>query len=113
MDPQLSNAVSHVFFRVLDAKIHHIEWKSFLLIFESKKRYLSKKESLDPIHSLTVSKRIKWSLKYHLSIFQYEVTHEMTSKSQKVKTSIDNNHLIYLSGHLVGLLKWKYGVRAF
>ena len=35
MDPQLSNAVSHAFFRVLDAKIHHIEWKSFLLIFGS------------------------------------------------------------------------------
>ena len=35
MDSQLSNAVSHVFFRVLDAKIHHTEWKSFLLIFGS------------------------------------------------------------------------------
>ena len=36
---------------------------------------------------------------------QYEVTHEMTPKSRKVKTSIDNNHLIYLSDHLSGLLK--------
>ena len=35
MDPQLSNAVSHAFLRVLDATIHHIEWKSFLLIFGS------------------------------------------------------------------------------
>ena len=35
MDPQYSNAVSHAFFRVLDAKIHHTEWKSFLLIFGS------------------------------------------------------------------------------
>ena len=35
MDPHFSNAVSHAFFRVLDAKIHHIEWKSFLFIFGS------------------------------------------------------------------------------
>ena len=56
---------------------------------------------------------VKWSLKYHLSICQYEVTHEMTPKSRKVKTSIDNNHLIYLSDHLSDLLKWKYEVRAF
>ena len=35
MDPQLSNAVSHAFFRVLDVKIHHIEWKRFLLTFGS------------------------------------------------------------------------------
>ena len=60
-----------------------------------------------------LSECIKWSLNYHLSIFQYEVTHKMTTKSQKVKTSIDNNHLIYLSDHLSILLKWKYGVRAF
>ena len=60
-----------------------------------------------------LSKLIKWSLKSHLSISQYEVTHEMTPKSRKVKTSIDNNHLIYLSDHLNDLLKWKYGVRAF
>ena len=33
MDPQLSNAVSHAFFRILDAKIHYIEWKSFLATF--------------------------------------------------------------------------------
>ena len=37
----------------------------------------------------------------------------MTPKSRKVKTSIDNNHLIYLSDHLSDLLKWKYEVRAF
>ena len=46
-------------------------------------------------------------------MFQYEVTHERTTKSRKVQTSIDNNHLIYLSDHLNGLLKWKYEVRAF
>ena len=69
------------------------------------------KESLDPYFHL--NKRIKWSLKCNLSISQYEVTHEMTPKSRKVKTSIDNKHLIYLSDHLSGLLKWKYGVRAF
>ena len=33
MDPQLSNAVSYAFFQVLDAKIHHIEWKGFLATF--------------------------------------------------------------------------------
>ena len=52
-------------------------------------------------------------VKYHLIIFQYEVTHETTPKSWKVKILIDNNHLIYLSDHLSGLLKWKYEVRAF
>ena len=41
-----------------------------------------------------LSKRIKWSLNCHLSISRYEVTHEMTPKSWKVKTSIENNHLI-------------------
>ena len=35
MEPQLSNAVSHAFFRVLDAKIHHTWWKCFLPIFRS------------------------------------------------------------------------------
>ena len=35
MDLQLSNAVSHAFFRVLDAKIHHTWWKCFLPIFRS------------------------------------------------------------------------------
>ena len=75
------------------------------------KTFDTAKESLDPYFHL--SKRIKWSLKYHLSICQYEVTHEMTPKSRKVKTSIDNNHLIYLSDHLSDLLKWKYEVKAF
>ena len=60
-----------------------------------------------------LSKRIKWSLKFHLSIFQYGVTHEMTPKSWKVKTSIYNNHWIYLSDHLSGFLKWKYELKAF
>eukprot|EP00493_Phyllostaurus_siculus_P000787 UN00792 len=27
----------------------------------------------------------------------------MTPKSRKVKTSIDNNHLIYLSDHLINI----------
>ena len=35
MGPQLSNVVSHAFFRVLDAKIHHTWWKCFLPIFRS------------------------------------------------------------------------------
>ena len=35
MDLQLSNALSHAFFRVLDAKIHHTWWKCFLPIFRS------------------------------------------------------------------------------
>ena len=35
MDSQLSNAVSHAFFWVLDAKIHHTWWKCFLPIFRS------------------------------------------------------------------------------
>ena len=55
----------------------------------------------------------KVAVKYHLSICQYEITHEMTPKPRKVKTSIENNHLIYLSDHLTGLPKWKYEVRAF
>ena len=37
----------------------------------------------------------------------------MTPKSRKVKTSIENNHLIYLSDHLSGLLKSKYEVKPF
>ena len=69
------------------------------------------KESLAPYFHL--SKHIKWSLKYHLSILQYEVTHEMTAKSSKVTTLIDNNNLIYLSDHLMRLLKWKYGIGTF
>ena len=69
------------------------------------KTFDTAKESLDPILSLTVSKRIKWSLKYHLRIFQYGVTHEMNPKSRQVKTSNDNNHFIYLSDHLSDLLK--------
>ena len=47
----------------------------------------------------------KPAVKYHLSIFQCEVTHEMTPKSRKVKISIDNDHLSLLSDHLMGLLK--------
>ena len=35
MVPQLSNAVSHAFFQVLDAKIHHTWWKCFLPILSS------------------------------------------------------------------------------
>ena len=62
---------------------------------------------------VSTTKFIKWSLKYHLSISQHEVTHEITPKSRKVKTSIDNNHLTILSDHLMSLLKWKYGVMAF
>ena len=54
MDPQLSNAVSHAFFRCLDAKIHHIEWKSFLLIFGS-----TSWEQVDVVFTLY------WFLKWH------------------------------------------------
>ena len=61
------------------------------------------------VFQLTVTSMVK----YHLSICQYEVTHEMTPESRKVKTSIANNHLSILSDHLSGLLKRKYGVRAF
>ena len=39
-----------------------------------------------------------------LSISQYEVTHEVAPKSRKIKTSIDINHLIYLSDHLSGFI---------
>ena len=108
-------------------------WKNFIKYHKNdQKSFLLKPKVIKSIKSLSIllwgrpthqkkaqtsyfhlSKLIKWSLKYHLSICQYEVTHEMTPKSRKVKTSIDNNHLIYLSDHLSGLLKWKYGVRAF
>jgi len=37
----------------------------------------------------------------------------MLPKSRQVKTSIDNNHLMYLSNHLNDLIKWKCEVRAF
>ena len=70
------------------------------------KTFDTAKESLDPILSL------KYQLSV-LSVSQFEATHEMTPKSRKVETSIDNNHLIYLSDRLSGLLKWKYEVEAF
>ena len=54
MDPQLSNAVSHAFLRVLDATIHHTEWKSFLLIFGS-----TSWEQVDAVFTLY------WFLKWH------------------------------------------------
>ena len=60
-----------------------------------------------------LSKRIKWSLKFHLSIFQFEVIHKMTPKSWLVTTSTGNNHLSNLSDHLTGFIKWKYEVKPF
>ena len=60
-----------------------------------------------------LSKLIKWSLKFYLSISQFEVAHKMTPKLSLVTTLMDDNHLMYLSDHLSDLLKWKYGVRAF
>ena len=60
-----------------------------------------------------LSKPIKWSLKFHLSIFQFEVIHKMTPKTWLVTTSTGNNHLSNLSDHLTGFIKWKYEVKPF
>ena len=60
-----------------------------------------------------LSKLIKWSLKFHLSISQFEVTHKMTPKSSLVTTLMGDNHLMYLSDHLIGFIKWKYEVKPF
>ena len=60
-----------------------------------------------------LSKLIKWSLKFHLSISQFEATHKMTPKSSLVTTLMGDNHLMYLSDHLIGFIKWKYEVKPF
>ena len=64
-------------------------------------------------NQLILQKKVVSKMTSILSIFQYKVTHEMTPKTRKVKTSSDNNHLSILSDHLSGLLKQKCGVRAF
>ena len=78
MDPQFSNAVSHAFFRVLDAKIHHTEWKSFLLIFGS-----TSWEQVDVVFTLY------WFLKWHFLL--PKVQQKLTTFSDLVEEG-----LIYL-----------------
>ena len=60
-----------------------------------------------------LSKLIKWSLKFYLSISQSEVTHEMTPKSALMTILLDDNHLMDLSDHLMDFIKWKYEVKPF
>ena len=60
-----------------------------------------------------LSKLIKWSLKFYLSISQSEVTHEMTPKSSLITILLGDNHLMDLSDHLMGFIKWKYEVKPF
>jgi hypothetical protein len=52
-------------------------WMSFFLFCKGMFQKTAKKKNWS---ILWLSKLIKWSLKYHLSISQYEVTHEMTPK---------------------------------
>ena len=60
-----------------------------------------------------LSKLIKWSLKFYLSISQFEVTHEMTTKSSLITILLGDNHLMHLSDHLISFIKWKYEVKPF
>ena len=78
MDPQFSDAVSHAFFQYLDAKIHHIEWKSFLLIFGS-----TVWEQVDAVFTLY------WFLKWHFLLPKGQ--QKLTTFSDLVKEG-----LIYL-----------------
>ena len=78
MDPQFSDAVSHAIFRYLDAKIHHIEWKSFLLIFGS-----TVWEQVDAVFTLY------WFLKWHFLLPKGQ--QKLTTFSDLVKEG-----LIYL-----------------
>ena len=71
MDPQLSNVVSHAFFRVLDAKIRHTWWKCFLPIFRS-----TLWEWMNAIFTLY------WFLKWHC----------LLPKGQQVKPIISKAH---------------------
>ena len=58
-----------------------------------------------------LSKLIKWSLKFYLSISQSEVTHEMTPKSALMTILLDDNHLMDLSDHLMDFIMWKYEIK--
>ena len=129
---RLSFAILNVFIRLMKSfsptKNSLYSINLFCIIYLLKKLFFLQKTALKQLdhiwrHSTRIKKAntpyfylgkcIKWSLKYHLSIFQYEVTHEMPPKSRKVKSSIENNHLIYLNNHLSDFIKWKYEVRAF
>ena len=93
---------------ILKAKVTE-SIKSFCILIRG--RPTRQKKAQTPYFHL--SKLIKWSLKFYLSISQSEVTHEMTPKSALMTILLDDNHLMDLSDHLMDFIKWKYEVKPF
>ena len=83
--------------------------KSFCILIRG--RPTRQKKAQTPYFHL--SKLIKWSLKFYLSISQSEVTREMTPKSALMTILLDDNHLMDLSDHLMDFIQWKYEVKPF
>ena len=108
-------------------------WKNFIKYHKNvKKSFILKAKVIKSIKSFCIliwyrptrqkkaqtsyfhlSKLIKWSLKFYLSISQFEVTHEMTTKSSLITILLGDNHLMHLSDHLISFIKWKYEVKPF